>query len=129
MAGARSGRVSDYRANIWLTALAGGSLYMALFASDPYAAGSPTAVEITGPGYARAIPTWSISGRVMTCTSTLLWQGLAIGTNVSHIGAFDAAFNGNLEFAGPVPNGTPIVFNNAGYLQLAANTYHFAIDA
>lgn len=124
---ARAGRFSDYRVGIWLTATSQQTLYLALFSSDPYAAGTPTAVEMTGAGYARQIPIMSLTGRIITVTNTLLWSAISAGSTLSHIGAFDAAFNGNLELAGPIPGG-PRTYPNGGTLTLTANSMHFGLD-
>ena len=125
---ARAGRFSDYQINIWLSGLAGSTKYYALFSSDPYLAGTPTAVEMTGTGYARLTATESLAGKIVTVTSVLLWTTIPAGSTLSHIGAFDAAFNGNLLFAGPIPGG-PRSYPNGGSLQLNANSYHYGIDA
>jgi hypothetical protein len=125
---ARAGRFSDYQINIWLSALAGATKYYALFSSDPYLAGTPTAVEMTGTGYARAIGTESLSGKIVTVTTALSWPTIPSGSTLSHIGAFDAAFNGNLLFAGPIPGG-PRSYPAGGSLVLNANSYHYGIDA
>lgn len=125
---ARAGRFSDYQINVWLTALAAQTKYYALFSSDPYLAGTPTAVEMTGAGYARITATESLAGKIVTVTNTMLWTTIPAGSTLSHIGAFDAAFNGNLLFAGPIPGG-PRSYPNGGSLQLAGNSYHYGIDA
>lgn len=124
----RAGRFSDYQANIWLTALAAQNLYLGIFTADPFGVGSPATVEISGAGYARVTAIQSLSGRVVTVTNTLLWNGIPAGSQITHIGAWDAAFNGNLVLAGPVPN-SPIAFPNGGFLSVAANKFHYGLDS
>jgi hypothetical protein len=120
--------MSDYQITAWLTALAAGPCYLTLFTSDPFVPVNPLTVELTGAGFARIVPTWSLSGKILTATNSLLWTSIQPGSAITHIGAFDAAFNGNFLFAGPIPN-QPVSYPNGGYLQLAANTYHVGIDA
>ena len=128
MATARLGRFSDATVTPWLTGILNSTHYLGLFVQDPFSVGNPTTVEITGGVYARVVPTFTLSSRTLMATNQLLWQGISAGITVSHIGSFDAAFNGNLEWAGPIPNG-PLPFPTGGYLLVAANHYFVGLDA
>jgi hypothetical protein len=128
MATARAGRFSDFVVGPWLDGIVAKTHYLGLFVQDPYSVGNPNTVEITGAVYARVVPVFTRSGRILTTSNGLLWQGIQAGTTISHIGSFDAAFNGNLEWAGPIPNG-PIAFPSGGFLTVAANHYFVGLDA
>lgn len=130
---ARQGIVSTYLAAKWLDEITSGAIptYMSLFTSNPHLAGNPLTVELIGPSYVRAGATgaWSRAGRLLTCTSVLLWSSIPPGSVITHIGAFDAAVNGNFLFAGPVPNALGYYsFSNGGYLQIAPNGWHVGLD-
>lgn len=124
---ARAGRFSDYQANIWLSALIGQTKYMTLFSSDPYSAGSFTAVEITSSGFARQTFTESLAGRLITVTSQIIWSAIPAGSSLTHMGICDAAFNGNLICAGPIPN-APLSYTNGGSLTLPGSSFRYGVD-
>ena len=130
---ARTGVFSPTLVGNWLDYIVGGTIptYMALFTSDPHAAGNPLYVEVVSPKYVR-VPvtgTWTRSGNLLTCTSTMLWASLPEGLVVTHIGAFNAGVNGDFLFAGPIPGVLGYYsFPDGGYLQVAPNSFHVGID-
>lgn len=129
----RTGKFSAYLVAKWLDEIVSGAVpsYMALFTSDPQAAGNPLTVELPGPTYARVPVTgsWSRTGRLLTCNSVLLWPSIQPGAVITHIGAFDAAVNGNFLFSNAVPGTLGYYsFTAGGYLQIASGAYHVGID-
>lgn len=124
----RAGRISDYLVNAWMAQLNTTANYVALFSSDPYAVQTPSTVEIVGASYARFLAATTLSGRLMTLTSAMSFQGIAAGGQVAFLGAFDAAFNGNFLWAGPVPGG-PFAYPTGGSLAVAANSVHVGLDS
>ena len=72
-----------------------GTLYLALFTSNPDEDGSGT--EVSGGSYARQTATFTVSGNTAT-TSAVIEFPTATGTwgTVSHIGIYDASTAGNL---------------------------------
>jgi hypothetical protein len=130
MAFSRNGRFSDYQVAKWLDEIRLGPCYMGLLSSDPYVSPNPSLLEVTGTTYGRATPTLSRSGRVLTVTSLMYWEGINAGSTVAYIGAFDALINGNFLFASAIPlTGGVLSFPAGGYLEIAANTFHAGLDA
>ena len=124
---ARTGRFADSYLTELLNKILNNNHYLALFNADPFSVSTPTTVEIVSPVYARQVPTFSLSGRLLTCTIPLTWNGIAQGGVVSHIGSFSTPFGPTLEWAGPVPGG-PYSFPNGGYLIVPVNSYLVGID-
>ena len=129
----RQGKFGLYLVAKWLDEIVAGTIptNMALFTSDPQAAGNPLTVELVSPQYARVPVTgaWTRTGRLLTCTSVMLWPAIPPGAVITHIGAFDAGVNGNFLFSNPVPNTLGYYnFVGGGYLQIAAGAYHVGLD-
>lgn len=124
----RSGRIGNYLVFSWMSQLNSLPHYLTLFSSDPYLAQDPTTVEAQGAQYARDLSTTSLSGRLVTVTSAASWHGMPAGTVITHLGAFDAAFNGNLLWAGPM-QGAPYTLSVAGSFSIQPNTVHVGLDA
>jgi len=81
------------------------AIYAALFTS-------PT-VEVSGNGYARQAITFSNGanrGTSNTSTANFTATGGNFG-NITHVGLFDAATNGNLIWQGPVASGSKLIEN------------------
>jgi hypothetical protein len=127
---------STYLAAKWLDEIVSGAIpsYMAMFTSDPQAAGNPLTVEITYGAYVRPAASWTRSGRILTSAVGFTWNAIPAGSVITHLGAFDAAVNGNFLWSGPVPvaSASPLgyySFPNGGYLSLAAGAYHVGLDS
>jgi hypothetical protein len=74
---------------------AAGTLYLALFTSDPAEDGSGT--EVTGGAYARQTVAFTVAGNNASNTSAVEYATATAGYGtVSHIGVYDAATSGNL---------------------------------
>ena len=110
----------------WMDEVDSASKWMALFANDPLA-GDPLAAEIIGGTYARQLGVWArTSPGALTLDAGLLWRSLVPGTVVYAVGAFDAAFNGNLLFRDMLV--LPKTYPTGGTFSLAADEWVVGID-
>lgn len=123
---ADNGRFAPYLVRGWMDEVEAKDKYLALFATDPLI-GNPYAAEIVGGIYSRQLSLWTrTSDFAMTLSEGVLWRSLVPGTVVRAVGAFDAAFNGNLLFRS--------LFNEAveypagGTYPLPAGEYVIGID-
>ena len=74
---------------------AAGTLYLALFTSDPAEDGSGT--EVTGGEYARQTVAFTVAGNNASNTSAVEYATATAGYGtVSHVGVYDASTSGNL---------------------------------
>tara|TARA_R110000803_G_scaffold53061_1_gene108957 strand:+ start:618 stop:998 length:381 start_codon:yes stop_codon:yes gene_type:complete len=74
---------------------AAGTLYLALFTSNPAEDGSGT--EVTGGAYARQSVAFTVAGNNASNTSAVEYATATAGYGtVSHVGVYDAATSGNL---------------------------------
>jgi hypothetical protein len=90
-----TGRISDYRAHLWLGELATG-FYIALHHDNPDVAGA-YASEVFGGGYARQkVSFTSPNNRAMFNMGAVSWNGLP-GVTVTHLALWDSLINGNYE--------------------------------
>ena len=124
---ARGGRFSDFLVTPWLQQILAQTNFLGLTTQDPFSVGNASTVEIIGQSYARQIPTFTLTGRLLTSGGILTWQGIPPGAVVSHIAGWDAAFNGNLLWGAPIPGGV-VSYPNGGYFQIPANQYFVGID-
>ena len=120
------GRFAPWVIKGWIDWLEGQDKYLALFASDPLV-GDPLAAEIVGGIYARQDSVWTRStDYALTLTEGVLWRSLVPGTVVRAVGAFDAAFNGNLLFRTLLD--APVEYPTGGTYPLPAGEYVVGID-
>ena len=74
---------------------AAGTLYLALFTSNPAEDGSGT--EVTGGEYARQTVAFTVAGNNASNTSAVEYATATAGYGtVSHVGVYDASTSGNL---------------------------------
>lgn len=109
-----SGAITPYLSQLWLNQIVNGAI--ATYAGLHYAAppvDNPTSTEVSGGTYHRIAVSWTLSNTSINASNTLLWSGLN-PIAVTHIGVYDAAYNGNLlmkiELSAPV-----VLGNNASY--------------
>ena len=113
-----SGRFSDYRVEKWLRDLQ--TCYVALHYDNPDIAGS-YAREVFGGAYTRCLVHFSDpSGRAMWNVSNITFAGLG-SIVVTHMAAWDAAINGNMEMSAPLVNQVRI--QAGGRYDLGANQF------
>ena len=121
-----TGRFGPYLVKQWMDDVEAADKYLALFASDPLI-GSPYAAEIVGGIYARELSEWTrTSDYSMTLAAGIVWRSLVPGTVVRAVGAFDAAFNGNLLFRTLLD--TAIEYPAGGTYPLPGGEYVIGID-
>jgi hypothetical protein len=122
----RVGRISTSVVTAWLADLATQAPYLALMTSDPYAAQDPLTTEVVSGTYARSNTAWSVTGRLMTATNNLLWNGIPAGTHLFAIAGFSAVTNGVLKFSSPIPGG--LYYAVAGGLSMPSGSFAVGID-
>jgi len=123
---ADEGRFAPWVVKGWMDDVEAIDKYLALFADDPLA-GDPLAAEIVGGIYARQLSSWTRSSDyALTLAAGVLWRSLVPGTVVRAVGAFDAAFNGNLLFRTLLV--TPVEYPSGGTYPLPAGEYVVGLD-
>lgn len=101
-----SGVFTDYRVEKWLVDLQ--SLWISLHYDDPSTAGA-YASEVFGGSYTRVRANFSDPiGRVIFNETDVLFRGLPT-VKITHVGAWDAQYNGNLEFSVPLPKAVSVM--------------------
>lgn len=94
-----TGRFSDNRVEIWLNELQ--SVWLSLHFADPEINGA-YASEVFGGSYGRIKVSFTQPvERVIFLDSDAVFRGLPV-VKVTHIGAWDSQYNGNLEFSAPL---------------------------
>lgn len=75
--------------------------WVALHFDDPTLAGA-YASEVNGGGYGRILSKWGeISNKIMWLDNNLIWTGLQ-QTRITHLGGWNAEFNGDLMWVSQV---------------------------
>lgn len=91
-----NGAFTEHRADMWLQDLA--ELWISLHYSDPEVSGH-YASEVFGGSYGRVKAEFSEpTGRVIFNVADIWFKSLP-DVKITHIGAWDSQFNGNMEFS------------------------------
>lgn len=106
---------------------------VALFSSDPFAAGTFSAVEVIGGSYARQAGTWvRASIRTLELDAGVVFRSLVPGTVVAAVGVVTDPFAGELVCRSMILNGsgvpTPITFPSGGSYPISAGNYVIGVD-
>ena len=110
------GSLSDYRVAKWLGDFS--SLWVGLHYDDPNLAGA-YASEVFGGSYSRVkAPFTQAVSRSVFNTSGILFRGLP-HVKLTHVSAWDAQFNGNMEFSIALPK--PMIIQSGKSFQINAN--------
>lgn len=97
--------------------------YLALFTTDPTAAGTGT--EVTGGSYARqAISMAASSGGAITSDADITFADMPTAT-VTHYGIYDALTTGNLLIYGALP--TSITVNSGEVVSFPSGGIDFSL--
>ena len=109
-----SGVFSDYRVEKWLLELK--QMWVSLHYDDPSISGA-YASEVFGGSYTRVRTTFSDPvGRVIFNESDMLFRGLPT-VRITHVGAWDAQYNGNLELSVPLPTAVSVMAGKSFQLR------------
>lgn len=91
---------TDYRVHQWLSQFT--ELWLSLHYDNPDTAGA-YASELFSGSYTRIAVTMGVpNSRGVFVTSDVTFTGLP-ATRITHLGGWDAQYNGNLEFSAPLP--------------------------
>lgn len=112
-----TGRFSDQRVETWLSQLS--SVWLSLHFADPDVDGA-YASEVFGGSYGRILASFTDPvSRVIYLDSDVTFRGLPT-VKVTHVGAWDAQYNGNLEFS--VAMESPSYVVDGGSIRIGAET-------
>lgn len=105
----------------------------ALFSSDPFAAGTFSAVEVIGGSYSRQEATWvRASIRTLELDVGVVFRSLVPGTVVAAVGVVSDPFAGELVCRSMILNEDgdpePIVFPSGGSYPISAGNYVIGVD-
>jgi len=119
---------SDYAENAALTALLGGTKYVALCSSSPTDAQTGSTIpELSGNGYARQSVSFTVSASTATNAGTVTFTASGgVWTAATHIAICSAATGGNVIYYGALTNS--ITLNDGESGQFAIGQISIAED-
>lgn len=128
------GLFSDFIVEQWLDLVESYPyLGLALFSSDPFAAGSFSSVEVIGGSYARIQGTWlRASIRTLELDAGVVFRSLVPGTVIAAVGVVTDPFAGDLVCRSMLLDGagapTPLALPSGGSYPIGAGQYVIGVD-
>lgn len=114
---------TDYRVHQWLGQFS--TIWLSLHYDNPDVAGA-YASELFSGSYARAkASVGQPSNRGVFIISDVTFVGLP-STRITHLGGWDAQYNGNLEFSSPLPS--PLTVLAGGSKSFPGNSVVLSMD-
>lgn len=122
---ARTGKISDDLASLWLDDLIASCTHVGLSSVDPFSVVDPLTTEPANGVYHRAAITWVKQARLARASNALVWPGLPAGAVITWYSGWDAYANGNLVFAAPSP---VLSFPDGGGFEVPALEFFFGVE-